>query len=360
MKALVLGLGWIARRVHIPALLAHPEISSVMVSDTCESAVLAAIRDFGVLPDAGTLESSDADLVVICTPPHLHADQAVRALASGKDVLIEKPMALSGADATRITRTAEATGQRVGVCYTNRFRRDVETMIELALDGNLGELLFIQGSWLRRNGVPGTNGARAVGVLWDLGAHLADIVVGLVPQMTAANVLAMESAHASPGDVSSDWYRASQGTSTDEPRIRATRARASVMPTVGPAAYIDVAWSSSVPHDLVTFDVVGSKATAHLRTVFGFSPARQTLEGPPLVVVESGAGRVVPVVTDQERSHLEYERQLTRFLESSADVLALGAAQAERGVQLLEGIAASIQQQTATSVALSSTRRETC
>lgn len=359
MKALVLGLGWIARRVHIPALLAHPEISSVMVSDTCQSAVLAATRDFGVLPDASVLESSDADLVVICTPPHLHADLAVQALAAGKDVLLEKPMALSGADAARIMRTAEATGRRFGVCYTNRFRQDVETLIELALDGTLGELIFIRGSWLRRNGVPATTGARAAGVLWDLGAHLADIVVGLVPQMTEAHVLGKESAHASPADVSSGWYRAPHGASTDERPVSATRVRASVLPTAGPTAHLDVAWSSPVPHDLVTFDVVGSEATAHLRTVFGFSPARQAVEGPPLVVVKSGSGLVVPVVTSQERAHLEYEQQLTRFLGTSTNDLALDAAQGARGVHLLEGIAASIQHQTAMPVSMSSIGRGT-
>ena len=55
------------------------------------------------------------DLVDIVTPNHLHADMAVTALAAGKHVLLEKPMATTLADAERLVAAAERSGRYLGI-----------------------------------------------------------------------------------------------------------------------------------------------------------------------------------------------------------------------------------------------------
>src|SRR5438094_5639601 len=68
---------------------------------------------------------AEVDAVLICTPNSFHAQQAQAALNAGKDVLVQKPLALSWADAQRTIDTAAASDRLLFVDYTYRF---LETM----------------------------------------------------------------------------------------------------------------------------------------------------------------------------------------------------------------------------------------
>src|SRR5262245_30910106 len=61
------------------------------------------------------LRDNTVDLVDIVVPNHLHADMAIAALAAGKHVLLEKPLATTIADGERIVAAAEASGLYLGV-----------------------------------------------------------------------------------------------------------------------------------------------------------------------------------------------------------------------------------------------------
>lgn len=70
-------------------------------------ASLDAMYEAGVVPD----------LVVLASPLHLHAEQAVRAMESGSHVLCEKPLAASPSDAARMICARDATGQMLSVGF---------------------------------------------------------------------------------------------------------------------------------------------------------------------------------------------------------------------------------------------------
>lgn len=71
------------------------------------------------------LAQREVDAVAICTPNALHAAQAEAALRAGKDVLVQKPLAVSHADAQRVIDVAAETGRLLFVDYTYRL---LETM----------------------------------------------------------------------------------------------------------------------------------------------------------------------------------------------------------------------------------------
>jgi predicted dehydrogenase len=77
-----------------------------------------------VLPDYDALFADpDIDLVYIATPPSTHADLALRAIAAGKAALVEKPFAMSEADAQRVRTSAEAAGVPVFEAMHSRHHR---------------------------------------------------------------------------------------------------------------------------------------------------------------------------------------------------------------------------------------------
>jgi predicted dehydrogenase len=80
------------------------------------------------------------DIVVVCTPPFLHAAHVKLALASGRHVLCEKPLFLDAAEAADLERQAAGGNGLLLACCSNRFvgRRAVAKARQLLLDGSIG------------------------------------------------------------------------------------------------------------------------------------------------------------------------------------------------------------------------------
>src|SRR6267143_367967 len=89
------------------------------------------------------LARQDVRAVVIASPSRFHAEQAVAALSSGKDVLLEKPMAHSLADCDRIISAAERESARLQIGFMRRYDPAYAEAKRLVASGALGEpLLF--------------------------------------------------------------------------------------------------------------------------------------------------------------------------------------------------------------------------
>ena len=67
------------------------------------------------------LARDDVDAVILCTPTHLHAAQAIAAMRAGKHVQVEIPLADSWADAQHVDRVQQETGLVAMVGHTRRF-----------------------------------------------------------------------------------------------------------------------------------------------------------------------------------------------------------------------------------------------
>lgn len=78
------------------------------------------------------------DVVDVCLPTPLHREAAERAFAAGKDVLLEKPIALTVADAEAVIRAAEASGRRLMVGLVLRFWPEYQELRRIVAGGELG------------------------------------------------------------------------------------------------------------------------------------------------------------------------------------------------------------------------------
>lgn len=147
MRVFLIGAGAIAR-YHAAALarlpVAHAELS---VADSSTDALAGFVHD---VPHARPFTSAAAmlaeppepdDIVVVATPPSSHAELACMALATGRHVLCEKPLALNLEQAETMLRVARRHGRLLGCCST-RFlgKPTTEAVKRMLRDGALGRL----------------------------------------------------------------------------------------------------------------------------------------------------------------------------------------------------------------------------
>jgi predicted dehydrogenase len=113
----IVGFGFIAEKGHVPAYRARADLDIVAVADPCAARRDAARRTLPgarVYPDLPTLlrcERSTLDFVDVSAPPHVHCEVARSALEAGLDVLCEKPMATSAAEARSMIADAKRFGR---------------------------------------------------------------------------------------------------------------------------------------------------------------------------------------------------------------------------------------------------------
>jgi len=87
------------------------------------------------------LAEQEIDACSIATESGFHARIALDCMEHGKSVLIEKPMALSTADAEKMLATAEKKGVTLGVCHQNRFNDPIQQLHKALDDGRFGKLV---------------------------------------------------------------------------------------------------------------------------------------------------------------------------------------------------------------------------
>ena len=97
------------------------------------------IRSYNSLEEM--LNDNEIEAVCICTPSGLHAEQAIAALSAGKHVVLEKPMALTTADAKRICDQADKSNGLITVISQNRYGDDIEKVKALIEDKAFGQLV---------------------------------------------------------------------------------------------------------------------------------------------------------------------------------------------------------------------------
>jgi UDP-N-acetyl-2-amino-2-deoxyglucuronate dehydrogenase len=89
------------------------------------------------------LSSEAVDAVIISTPHHLHAPQALRAAAAGKHIMIEKPLAASLKDAVAVVRAARDAGVQVSTILPYRYIPRVQKAKALVRAGAVGDLFGV-------------------------------------------------------------------------------------------------------------------------------------------------------------------------------------------------------------------------
>lgn len=116
----------------------------------------------------------DVDAIVMALPPQFHAEFAIRAVENGKDVLVEKPIALTVPDAERSVQTAKDNRRVFMVGHVLRFHPAFEKLKALVDEGELGEIRYIHSHRLGLGKFHTENDA-----LWDLAPHDLSMILAL-------------------------------------------------------------------------------------------------------------------------------------------------------------------------------------
>lgn len=180
----VVGYGLSGRVFHAPFVSTNRKfnLSAIVTSGNDASKAYPQSNIFRKFEDL--IQEPEIDLVVLCTPHQLHAEQAIYAMEAGKHVVIEKPVAMSSSDVERITKTAVNTGKTVFPYHNRRWDGDFLTLRKIMYEGHLGEVLDFESRIDRYQPKVTRAGWRynqpdAGGTLFDLGPHLIDQAICL-------------------------------------------------------------------------------------------------------------------------------------------------------------------------------------
>lgn len=144
---------------------------------------LASIREAAILYPGTVLYSTfddvladeSVDAVAVSTHAGTHAELSLRAIAQGKDVFVEKPLALSVSDGQRMVRAAEQTGRVLMVGHLLEYHPAVVELERLVRAGGLGRLQYLYSNRLNLGRF-----RREENALWSFAPHDVAVVLRLV------------------------------------------------------------------------------------------------------------------------------------------------------------------------------------
>ncbi len=150
VKIALVGMGWWGQKM-LAVLQAAPDDIRVVravepnidtVRDLCAARGVALSADY-----ADALNDPEVEAVVLATPHSMHTAQIAAAVAAGKHVFCEKPLALTKAEAERSVELCRAAGLVLGMGHERRFEPPVAEMLAMADAGTLGRIHQIEANF---------------------------------------------------------------------------------------------------------------------------------------------------------------------------------------------------------------------
>lgn len=208
LRMAVVGCGYIGHR-HMAMIDANDEMELVAVADVRAADICdapACVPFFSNVDDL-LASAGQLDVVSVCTPNGFHADIAIKILKSGANVLMEKPLALSVADARRIADAEKASKGRVFSVFQNRYTPTSQWLKDVVSGGTLGDVtsVVVCCQWNRdeRYYKPGSwHGTAALdgGTLFTQFSHYVDILLWIVGEVDILSATFDDFAHKSTTD----------------------------------------------------------------------------------------------------------------------------------------------------------------
>jgi len=131
-----------------------------------------------VTADVEDILASDAEAVAIATPARTHYGLARAALQAGKHVFVEKPLAMSSAEAQDLIALAEAKGRVLMAGHVFEYNAAVRAVKQLLDQGALGELYYVYSTRVNLGRVQSD-----INALWSIAPHDISILLYLLDQM---------------------------------------------------------------------------------------------------------------------------------------------------------------------------------
>lgn len=186
IRLAIIGGGMISELAHLPAALECPDIEVVALVDPVRARIARLARRFAISPLLASDVSEIVDQVdaaLVATPNDTHAPIALRCIAAGVPVLVEKPLAASLADARAIATAGSAHGVLVAPGYVTRFRpnlRLLKRLLDLKYFGRIRRFVHqfgTVGGWAPLSAYNLARKATGGGVLMVTATHFVDRLI---------------------------------------------------------------------------------------------------------------------------------------------------------------------------------------
>ena len=192
----VIGPGGIAE-IFVDAVHKHTNQRVIAVASQTpgKAAAFASSRgiEFALNSYEALVSRDDIDVVYVATPHHFHRAHAELAIAAGKHVLIEKPLAATAEDAQAIADAASAAGVLAMEALWTRYLPQTDVIRQILSEGILGEIKIVQSDFGQALlHVPRLIGPQAGGGLLDLGIYnfaFTSLVLGAAQTVSASGTL---------------------------------------------------------------------------------------------------------------------------------------------------------------------------
>src|SRR2546423_6507468 len=124
-------------------------------------------------------EMKDVDAIDVCTPNGLHAENTIAALDAGKNVMVEKPMAMNAREAQTMLDAARRNGKQIIVGFQHRFDAKSKLIRDQIKADSFGKVLYVRAQALRRRGIPnwgvfGRKELQGGGPMIVIGVHILE------------------------------------------------------------------------------------------------------------------------------------------------------------------------------------------
>ncbi len=184
IRLAILGCGAVTEQLHLPAARRVPGLRVAVLADRNleRAAALASRFGAGSAQDHFRELDGKVDAVLVALPNRLHASVSVACLSRGLPVLVEKPMALGGAEARAMVEAAGRGQALLQVGLPKRFARGAQAIKTAIDEGRLGKVTGFSLEWGEVFGWPLVSDAgmsptqAGGGVLIDFGSHLLDLL----------------------------------------------------------------------------------------------------------------------------------------------------------------------------------------
>ncbi|MDG4793730.1 Gfo/Idh/MocA family oxidoreductase [Micromonospora sp. WMMD1082] len=188
MRFGLFGTGHWAAETHAAALEAHPraELVGVWGRNPERAAALATRYGVPAFDDIDALIEA-CDAVAVALPPDIQVEIAVRAATAGRHLLLDKPLALTVADADRVVDAVAGSGVASVVFFTGRYQPDVAGFIAAtAAAGGWHTANVVRFASIFQPGSPYAQSPwrREHGALWDIGPHALAVLLPVLGRVT--------------------------------------------------------------------------------------------------------------------------------------------------------------------------------
>ncbi|MFA7637528.1 MAG: Gfo/Idh/MocA family oxidoreductase [Monoglobales bacterium] len=281
IKVGIIGLGSISES-HIGGYLKSPDAELYAFCDIDEKRLKEMGEKYGITrlytdKDEMMRNEPEIDAVSVCTWNSAHAECTIAALNAGKNVLCEKPMAMSAREAMSMKAASDKNGKLLMIGFVRRFGNDCKILQDFIDNGKFGEIYYTKAQYLRRDGNPGgwfgDKSRSGGGPLIDLGVHVIDLVRYLVgnPKPVSVYGTTFQKLFDRKGAIGAPKYLSRSHSESDICDVE-DLASALIRFDNGTVLSVEAAFSLNIEKDVGKIELFGTKAGAKIDpevTIYG-------------------------------------------------------------------------------------------